>query len=1179
MRSWTRQQLDAVNARGRSVIVSAAAGSGKTSVLVERLLRIIADRENPVPVERMVVVTFTNAAAAEMKQRLSLSLSALLEKDPSDRWLSRQHALLGTASISTIHSFCFNLIRDNNARIDLSADFRIIDETEQKVFSDTVLSELMDEMYERSPEGMKLLCDNFCGNNDTPLVKMIPELYNNVSSVPFYESWLSGLDSLYRSDMYTEAYLKNIKSELSSCHEALDDLISAASDLGELKVSEMLDDDMNILKKAEDYVSSGDFAGLGDYISSVKFKNFPATKKDVIYPEERELIKQGRNRIKEFLKSLPDYRSIIENAPDDLERHRKIMAVLSEILIEYDKRLYELKVRKNAIGFDDAEQITLRLLGSCGEDGKIEKTELGEEISCNYDLIMVDEFQDSNDRQDMIFRLLSRGGTPEKYGSNLFFVGDVKQSIYRFRQANPDNFINAVKAFVPYEENGTENAFIKLSRNFRSSPQVIDFVNYVFRHIMSEDTGDINYDEGEYLISGTQFCEGDRDTHIMLIDKTDAGEDAEAMCIAAKIRSMLDEGVPVSSDGGIRPCEMKDFCILMRNKNLNSVYTECLKKYGLSVSCEDVSGYLKSREISVLLNLLRIVDNPLLDVPLASVMMSPMFMFSADEMAQIRLVNRSGSLYSNLCAVIGEGTEKPLCDSETVIYQKSASLYALISELRLISSFCTLPEIIQTIYDRTDFTSVIQLYRDADRKRANLRLLLEYANSFESANGGGIGGFIRYIDRISETKGDFSSGGSDFSAQNAVSIKTMHKSKGLEFPFVFIAQTDTKFSTQDDRKPYQFSADMGIGFRLQNKERYERFRTIAYEVIGSYNKNKMLGEEMRLLYVALTRAKERLFITLDISEKACAKACSYAADIHKNEGITHALAGSAGSMGDWLLMTLVSHRKGARLREISGIYESYVNEDDFPLSFEEVSPDEDAGEIGGISAESSLPFDENIVRELERAFAFEYDTSLVEVISKLSVSDISKNDETQPLILSRPAFADDEELSAAEKGTALHCFLQFTDFDRLEHDFEGERQRLVKYGHITPRQGEVVRKEDVEAFLSSEIYEMIKNSERVIRERKFLISIEDLELGNDFGELYKGTDGMLNGIMDMIIENDDSVILVDYKTDKVDNPSVLADRYGKQMLLYKKTLEKIQSKPVKSALIYSFYKKTEVRVF
>lgn len=1183
MRQWTKEQLDAITARERSVIVSAAAGSGKTSVLVERLIRIIADSENPIPVEKMIVATFTNDAAAEMKQRLSLSLSNLINERPSDKWLSRQHAMLGNASISTIHSFCFDLIRDNITMLSLASDFRIIDETEENILKNNVLEDLIDSYYENHPEVMEMLNNSFCGNNDAPLCRMILELYGCISSIPFFKNWLKELDRQYDNNIYLQEYIKKLKNTLFVCIKKLNTAYEKASDISDDKLITLLDDDKNIVNKALSFLEEDDYEKLSDYLSDVKYKNFPSAGKNYAYPEERQFIKKIRDSVKETIKSAAENRAMLIYFKDDINRHKEIMSALSKIIVEFSENLYKAKESKNAIGFDDAEQIVLNLLAECDEDGKITRTKLAEELSEYYQVIMIDEFQDSNNRQDMIFRLLSRNGSAESYGNNLFFVGDVKQSIYRFRLANPDNFINAVNNAVPYKENDKRNSYIKLNRNFRSSEQVINFVNYVFKNIMTENAGDIDYNENEFLIKGAEFYENNRDTHIMLIDKSDSGaDDIEAVCIAKKIRRMLDEKVSVSKDNGksSRPCEMKDFCILLRNRKKIPVYASQLEKYGIAVSCEEVSGYLRSREVSALLNLLRVVDNPLSDIPITSVMLSPMFMFSADEVAEIRLINNENNIYTNLYDALGIENDKPIFSKDDMIYTKSKFLYDFINELRILSTFCTLPELIQKIYDSTDFTSVIQLYKDSEKKKANLRMLLEYANSYELNSGNGLSGFVKYIDSVMESKGDFKSGSVSASSQNAVYIKTMHKSKGLEFPFVFIAETSTRFSIQDKLKPFQFSCDCGIGFKLQNKEKYEKFTTIPYEYICGYNQNKMLSEEMRLLYVALTRAKERLFITVNKSDSEAGKAREYAADIYMNQGITAPLVSSAKSMGDWLLMTLISHRKSGRLREAFGIYESYVNEDDFEISYEELKPDNSYEEIAD-SKEIEVSTEENKISEkIRKAFEFEYDFKLSELNSKLSVSDIVKNDDSADFILSRPAFMTESgKLTAAEKGTALHRFLQFADFKNLEADFEKEKKRMLDFGYISQKQSDSIMYEDIDAFLHSEIYKMIKNSYRIIREKKFLISINDLELENDFGDKYKGTDGMLNGIIDMIIENEDHFVLVDYKTDKIDNLNIIAEKYKNQILLYKKALEKIEKKPVKTALIYSFYKKIEIRIF
>jgi len=409
----------------------------------------------------------------------------------------------------------------------------------------------------------------------------------------------------------------------------------------------------------------------------------------------------------------------------------------------------------------------------------------------------------------------------------------------------------------------------------------------------------------------------------------------------------------------------------------------------------------------------------------------------------------------------------------------------------------------------------------------------------------------------------------------------MHKSKGLEYPFVFIAETDTSFNTMDEKEQVQFSSDIGIGFRLQNKSAYEKFRTIPYDLINNSNKSKMISEEMRILYVALTRAKERLFITLDMSDSTAKAAERISADINRNKRITPKLAGSVNSMMEWLLMSFLVHKDGRTLSEKLGTTACFSYDKTFTIVFEHQDKPEKYQEITDIKVGTDVKSDENTVKLLKEKWNFKYDDSLVNVTSKLSVSDVSKKSSSLNMPLSKPHFAQDKSMSAAERGTAVHTFLQFSDFENLEKDFESEKARVANLGHITKKQASVIKEDDIKAFLESDLYKEIKSCERVLRERKFLVSIDDLKLDgelSEFAENYKNTDGMLNGIMDMIIEHKDSLILVDYKTDSVEKGSELARRYRNQLMLYKKALEVIQDKPVESTVIYSFCLKEVIKL-
>lgn len=1178
MNRWTDEQTKAITASGCSVIVSAAAGSGKTSVLVERLLRIISNSNNKIPVEKMVVVTFTNDAAAEMKQRLSDSIAAFIQKDPGNKWLARQYSMIGSAAISTIHSFCFDLIRNNVTQLNISSDFRIIDETEENLFRNEVLKNILEKFYKEKPECIKLLSDNFCsGNNDTPIENLILNVYKNVSSIPFFKNWLKIAFLKYDTNLYKNFYTKYLTDNFNQAENLLNSAKEKAEQIENTKLMDMLIGDNILLKEIKEAVFKGDTSMP---FPKIKFATFPRFPKSSDHEEDRILIKTFRDSMIDIVKKVsPIAYEVLAFEKSDMLMNKQIIEALTSIIIEFDSELRKYKDRKNSIGFDDAEQLALELLAECDDNGNVFKKALAEELSDYYKIIMVDEFQDSNNRQDMIFRLLSHNGNSAEYGSNLFFVGDVKQSIYRFRLANPDNFINAVEKSVPYCEGEKTNSYIKLNKNFRSSAEVINFVNNMFSRIMFKETGDIDYNENEYLIRGAEFYPADRNTEIIMYNKTNLPENAEAACIAEKISEMIEQRHPVSINGGksFRSCEMRDFCILKRTNTNNDTYIKELEKRGLNVECEESKGYLKSREVSVLINLLRVIDNPMNDLALVSVMMSPMFALSADDVSVIRLVNAKGYIYNNMVSGLGINNSEPSFDDNLCI--KAKFVYDTIQEMRLFSSVYTVQELIQRIYDNTDFLSVMQLYKDSEKKKANLRLLLEYAGSFESNSNEGLSGFIKYIDRILERNDDFRSASASASSINAVSVKTMHKSKGLEFPFVFIAETTRKFNRMDETNPYQFSYKMGLGFIGQNRSKYERFKTLPFEAIKIYNHKCSIAEEMRLLYVALTRAKEKLFITFDISENRAKKAALYTETMKSNNGITSFMISDAACMNDWIMMTLLSFKKNSPLREQLGIYEYFSYEDYQDVNFSLFNKSEDETEFKEKDTNGTPQADLNYVKKLEQMINLQYDFRYSELTAKLSVSDITKKSNDYKLQLKRPKFdLNRKGLTNAEKGTALHKFLQFTDLKKLESGIESELERLYNYGYLSVTQRDSIKINDIRSFLESNLFKRIKNCSEVIREKKFLVSLNDLDIDDEYGNAYRNTDGMLNGIIDMILVEDDSLVLVDYKTDRINDINLISNKYRGQLTLYKRTLEKIQSLPVKEAIIYSFYKKMEVKV-
>lgn len=1178
--AWTAEQEDAINARGSSILVSAAAGSGKTSVLVERLIRQLSDAENRIPADRMIVVTFTRDAAAEMKQRLSAALAVLSSEHPEDQWLSRQQLLLESAKISTIHSFCFDLIRDNIHELELPANFRIMDENEAALMVSGAVSDILGHYYEKYPEKTELLYDQFCSKDDSVLEKLISEIYEFICSVPYGINWLKKCCEGYSengtaSEMLYSEYEKYIMSLIRRAYELSAECTGLVSEGGSGKCVDIIDTEYMAINRISEMFSAKDRSlkekALSYYTPEFARLTFP---KD-FDPDIKEKIQNLRDQYKEIMKEqLRSAAELVSYSEEDISMHYSVLNIITDMISDLDERLWKIKTEKGCIGFSDAETIAVKLLSSVNTDGSLIKTPLADELSDYYKIIMIDEFQDTNNNQDLIFRLLSHNGTADKNGDNLFMVGDVKQSIYRFRLANPKIFINTMRSSVKYNERTeNDNAYIQLNRNFRSSDGVIGFVNFIFRSVMSPRVGDIEYSRDEELIQGAEFTDRPRKTQITLLHQ-DSDDDfaASAIYTAEKISSMIKNKVQVDNRDKVstRDCTYRDFCILLRRKSDAEDYVKELARRGIPAYSEETSGYLRSREISVLLNILRITDNPLLDTAFVSVMLSPMFMITDDEIALIRLSASTGHIYNAVQNILEKRTEEMISYE---LMQKLENIQQTINELRMYAATMDLAGLIRRIYDRTDFISVIRMYDSNDKKRANLRVLFEYAKMYQSSSDDGLSGFLRYIDRMLKINGDFRQGQTVSTSEDVVMIKTIHKSKGLEFPFVFLCESQVSFNTADSRKNIQMNFENGIGFRLQNRSEYQRYQTLPYAVLNNINRSDSVSEEMRLLYVALTRAKEQLFIPLIIGKSQKNRLSSYAPDIYQYQGITDRLAAGASSMSDWILMALMTHRDGKVLREMSD-YDMFWVSDDVPdIEIENISTDEminPAETENDQSDENIIQADDRLVNEITQSFGYSYDISQSHLQAKVSVSDISKDHDKFGHVMKRPAFASEKKgLTGSEKGTIIHSILQHSDFIRLGTDPQGEIEKCIEKGFISERYREYISSDLIKSFTDSEIYKRAVSSLRVEREKKFLVRICDLELPYDEFALYKNSDSMVQGIADMYFEESDGLVLVDYKTDNISDPERLAENYSMQIALYRAAIEKTECIKVKQALLFS----------
>lgn len=1202
MPQWTKDQLDAINAKGRAVTVSAAAGSGKTAVLVEKLLRILSNSEHPVSADSIVLATFTNDAADQMKQRLSAALSKALEDDPDNERLAVQLSLIPSAKISTIHSFCFDLIRENSAKLDIDSSFRVLDTSEERLLSLAAAENVFEEWFGSRREDMKRLTDFFCpgAKNQHSLEQLTSELKDKILALPFPEDQMDRITARYKfppeqeNDSLIDAYksngLMNIRKAAVLAEECISETLelygSEGMEIDKIrKNTGLLEAECRqvteIWDKSEecpDLIFSGDLIPEFDRITFYAHNN-KNEKKEYSFDEKIiEGIKAKRKQYQNIIRE-----SFGKFTYDDIkgdyiihgEICEKLFALIKDIMVE-ERRI---KSEKNALGFSDAEQLACELLCSRLPDGKIEKTALARTLSENISIVMIDEFQDSTAVQELIFRMLSKGGSAQKAGTNFFAVGDVKQSIYRFRSADPSIFLSNLKNSTYYSDDGSgEPAKIILNRNFRSSRHVVDFVNTVFNSIMSEQCGELDYGKDEGLVKGSDIPDDFGATEIIELPSPDTDdEDApdllsvEAQCVTERIKHLLDTGI-ITENGTERKVQPSDICILTR-KNNNGALTECLEKNGIPAAGAADSEFLASREISVVINLLRCIDNPTLDIPLASVLMSPMFMFSAADMAKIRLKNGTG-IYSDILEICEEA------DSLGDLDDRCRQFIDTLGELREFASSHNTEELIGRIYSKTDLMSVMNIYPDSAKKKANLRLLSVYAADHDSHGTGGTEGFLRLINNLQAAGKDFPSASSETSA-NAVAVKTIHKSKGLEYPFVFLCSTWTKFNKKDTAQRAVFSANHGAAFKISDPQRLAAYESFPRKAVSIIMEKALRDEEMMLLYVALTRAKYKLFITRRTDEKAVKQRESVTSLISRHSAKQDMAVNSGMSMSDWLETVYalfknngsgVFVKDGAEIIFTKGGYEKTAENENT------AADDIQAAEYDGRAAKI---YRENI--------SSSYDLTLSATASKLTVSEISGAHYMPPAYVFTP---DSENyrhipsgITAAQAGTAVHSFMQYADIralyngrDDISRKIKEECERLCRKGLITPIQAKCVREDMIVTFLESSLCRSMVNSPEIYREKKFLVKISEINLDDSDLMVYNNSEGMLQGVADCVFREGDGFVLVDYKTDRNVTAEILAARYGRQLELYKRALSLILDKPVKRRCLYSFWLGREIEV-
>lgn len=1180
---FTPDQQNAISARGGTILVSAAAGSGKTAVLVERVIQRILDPLSPVDADRLLVVTFTNAAAQEMKSRISARLEELSRADPTNIRLSRQVLLMDQASISTIDSFCMNLIRSNFQKLDIPPDFRIMDEKEGVLLKNEALEEVVEECYRQDDGVFTSLVELLSGGrDDSKLFQALLQLYHFLRSHAFYEQWLAAQLAAYNPEtppsetQWAAILFHNAREAASFCLTETEKAIrlSQRDEKLEAAYREALEDDAEYLRCLLNLLGDKpDWDTVYQELHGHTFARFKAVRG---YESDgtKELISAVREQVKKLLGDLSQtFCTDSAGFREDVEDLRPKIQRLFEIALRFGKRFSQRKLERRALDFSDLEHYALDLLYDKMPDGSHQPSALARELSQRYDEILVDEYQDTNEAQDSIFAALSREE------GNRFMVGDVKQSIYRFRQAMPELFMGKSASYAPYDGKSYP-AKIILGRNFRSRKEITDGINLLFGDLMHKETAEIQYGKDQELVAGADYPQLDGGNPLpeaILLEIGDGERDeTEAEYTAQRIKEMLQSGERISDHGSLRPVQPRDICILMRSpRGRAEKFLLALEKRGIQGWSDSESGFLAAREVSVVISLLRAVDNPLLDLPMAAILLSPIFAFTADELTSLRLTDRGSPLYRIMTVRRDSGEASA----------KEIYCLDLLARLRRESSVTDACGLLQRVYDLTDYPSMVQAMPSGDSRRANLMLLLDYAQQYENAGYRGLSGFLRFVDSAQEQDDDLAPAVTISEQANVVRVMSVHRSKGLEFPVVFLCGLSRSFNLSDRNAGALLHPQAGFACKRKEPQGMGWFTTVPREALRLEIARSSRAEEMRVLYVAATRAKERLLLIMsekDVTKKL-AGAVADGRGCSRDELIFH--ISHTSDFTRWILLSLARHddilpltqEMELSLPSLEGVSEEKRFQV-YTAGLEPQNVDEQTPQ--GLELASPLGT-EALIQRLRTQTAYRYPWEQASLTpAKLAASEVAQG-ESAVHFQSRPQFLLEEGLTPAERGQALHKFMQFCDYDAAKKSPASEIKRLVQKRYLTKAEGDSIHVKRVAAFFSSPLAERIFQAMargEARRELRFLAALGERELGKWRKDIQGGETVTVQGVADCVFFENGQAVIVDYKTDWVKSSEELAEKYAPQLTIYKLILEKSLGYPVKECVLYSFGLGREVQV-
>jgi ATP-dependent helicase/nuclease subunit A len=1235
--TWTEDQWKAIMARDKDILVAAAAGSGKTAVLVERIITKILSEQDPINVDELLVVTFTNASAAEMRHRIGEALEKAIDDNPGSRHLRKQFSLLNKASISTLHSFCMEVIRKYYYLIDVDPSFRIADVTEAQLIRDEVMDELFEEEYGKGDnEPFFRLVDSFTSDrSDAALMEIVQSIYDFARSNPLPEQYLKSIVSMYdvsEIDQLEELpFIKALLFDIQLQLEGAKEMINQGMELTKLpggpapRAENFLDDVCVIDTLIQ--ANQDTWQTLHQAMQSWSFSRAKPVKGDQYDKELTEKAQKLRDKAKKKIQDLKD--ELFSRKPESFLRDMAEMKPLIETLIylvkQFSVRFEKAKVEKGLVDYADLEHYCLDILTEAKGEG-FQPSEAALSYRRHFKEVYVDEYQDTNMVQETILKLVAM---EDEENGNMFMVGDVKQSIYRFRLAEPNLFLSKYNRFTLDGRNG--GLRIDLARNFRSRKEVLDGTNYLFKQIMGIKVGEIEYDEAAQLRNGAPYPEDEPfPAELILIDQKgqiaeaanesefDSEEQSsqldgadlessqlEARVIAAKIKELIANGAPVynAKTKSTRPLMYRDIVILLRSMTWAPQIIEEFKQQGIPIYADLSTGYFEATEVAIMVSLLRVIDNPYQDIPLASVLRSPIVGLNEEELAKIRVQYKGGSYWEAVSAFCRHSE----AEVSEAFYDKVRHFYDSVTEWRSLARNGALSELIWQLYRDTHFYDFVGGLPGGKQRQANLKALYDRARTYEQTSFRGLFRFLRFIERMMDRGDDLGAARALGEQEDVVRIMTIHSSKGLEFPVVFMAGMARNFNLTDLRKPFMLDKEFGFAAKYINAEKRISYPSLPQIAFKRKKKIEMLAEEMRVLYVAMTRAKEKLYLTATLKDTA--KRFDQWMDVtnHQDWLLKDYLRASAAGYIDWIGPALVRHQDCGILR--GGAASN-------ALLAEEITAHPSSWKISVISAEEIKNQDQALEMEKDQLIELVEKGQIVPAVSdyddevsarlswvyahhhaavhrsKQSVSEIKRQREVadeqsgtellhkfKKSIVKRPKFMQEKSISPAERGTAMHMVMQHVDLSKpVSETTIGEQvDWMVTNELLTPEQAEVIDAKLIAQFFVTDLGRRYFHAKKVHREVPFTLSLPAQAVYSDWQEGDEAV--FVQGIIDCILEDETGLTLIDYKSDGITDrfkggfqqaKPILENRYKLQINLYTKAIEQIWKVKVNERYLFFF---------